>query len=968
MGLFSSSYKEYFGVSHSRMIENKDIPRALIDSTASYVSEAPDTGGLDLVDYNEIAIEQSLSTKVSRVHTWIKSSPSATDGIKPITPTYFEPVGGQVDSAVNRVLQELHKDQTIDIHYINYQDTSMYHYTYDILFNDYSFEPTSNSIITTTSTGQTLHGYLESVTMYLAPRLYDVPDIEVGELIPGPVLGYSFLSGYTPFREEDREAGHKPNVVQRSIDNISYFYFDVVKRSTMQVATEYTRTDVYDEEETELLSSNTSTSTVTTGAPENHIDRYIETISSNTESTEYSLVSSKQNEDLTWTKVYKRTETKTDELKVTYVFKDDYTSVRNYDKAIKQYQDALDNLPLGATQEEKDALLQESFDYFISLGGEERIAQVGYTVDGFYNYATISLEDLEEILVELKALETSNFLPDIYIRANWDFLFEKKKPENKEAYRDMKRVAKKLGMYYDQLSEQVKEDTEDLDKIPSMYMTFGIKLGAEHETELEYIYNYLDRYYTVCDTEGTTSGPGFTPVINEDTFNEYTGSLRVLSGKEARAEATSTEAHANIGGKGTVVSDKSFPVQDTGFIIMDPYSFRQRFVVLEGSRRVGPDEETYTTTQILDHRVQYPRKGVELRYGDSFSDKWLSAEYVTKMYLYGSIGPVGTIKRYLGDYEKPYGTTKWDRDGSYNLTPKGFDTIPGLISLHKQIAEDHFVVLQAHNLNVTKRVLHSSAGYEDTDDTLLPLDLQLYRDMFKSFKDRERFIYKSLYVEAQTYQRIKVKWYQKSWFKLVMIAIAIGSFFFGPAGVQAVGWLQAMVNLAVMTVVVELTVWALGKVLSPEQMQIVAGLVTIAGIAGKFGGWGGVQINTRAFTVFLLNTKTLLAVAGKLRELSIETVNDEFKEMERTHLHRMAQLEAKEANVAYRPSTGLNYQNEDLRVYPVMQDSSLDSMISRTLNPNPGRLSIDYSHSYVDYILGLPTPQETVYKRYNNFN
>lgn len=950
MGIFSSKTKKYYGVSHSRMIPDKEIPKVLIDSTASYIAEAPNTGDMDLVDYNSVAIENALSTKVKRMHSWLISNPNTFDGIKPITPTYYKASDTKVINTLKQLIEEDYPGSTIEYLYLDVQDTSMVHSTYIVLSEHHGFNPSTNKIVTTTSAGQTLEGYLDNVTMYLAPRLFDIPYGLEEELITGPNLAYPFVSGYTPFREEDRTRVNPPDFIQRSIDNVSYFYFDVVKKTTMQVVTEYTRTDVYDEKEEEVLSSSISSSTVTTGAPENHIDRYIETLSTDTSSTEYSLVSSEQNEDLTWTKVYKRTETKTDELKVTYVFKDDYLDLLDYEKAIKQYQDSIDSNP-GISQEEKDKLLKEAEEYYYSLEPTEEhspYAQVGFYVvksDGSkeLHYESLAIKDVTALLTQVRTINPARFTPDIYIRAKWDFLFEKKKEENKEAYKDMKQISKKLGINYDLVSEQMKEETEDLDKVPTMYMTFGIPIGEETKQGIAYLFAYLERYFNACDLDGTASGPGFNPVINIDEANTVTTEGQVLTGVDAQPYANSTEVFNSIEetDNSNVVTSASTLVSRKGLLIIDPNSFKQQYAIVETDTGIKEEQ--------LDNKKIYVRTGLTFKYGDSFSVKWLSSDYIAKCYIYGSIGPVGTYKK----------TLAWGI-ASRKKQP--------VLAIRKQIADDYYVIYQMYNVNITKEVLDSKAGYQDKEDILLPIDFDLYKDMFHGIKDKELFIYKSLFIEAQTYQKVKTKWYQRGWVKKVMVAVSVISLFFGPAGIAAVGLKQALFNLAVMTVVVEVSVWALGKVLSPENMQIVAGLITIAGIAGKFGGWSGVQFNTRAFTVFLLNSKTLLSVAGKLRELSIQTVNDEFKEKERMHTHRMTQLEAKEANVAYRPTTGLNYQNEDLRVYPVMQDTSLDSMISRTLNPNPGILSIDYSHSYVDYILGLPTPQETVYKRYNNFN
>ena len=91
----------------------------------------------------------------------------------------------------------------------------------------------------------------------------------------------------------------------------------------------------------------------------------------------------------------------------------------------------------------------------------------------------------------------------------------------------------------------------------------------------------------------------------------------------------------------------------------------------------------------------------------------------------------------------------------------------------KQVTESLAFEIRISNLQMT---YHIWDGYTDTandeeDHLLIPVDRAICRNY--TIKERETFYARSLHYVFTSRQIVKVKWYQKSWFKAFMIVVAI---------------------------------------------------------------------------------------------------------------------------------------------------------------------------------------------------
>lgn len=246
---------------------------------------------------------------------------------------------------------------------------------------------------------------------------------------------------------------------------------------------------------------------------------------------------------------------------------------------------------------------------------------------------------------------------------------------------------------------------------------------------------------------------------------------------------------------------------------------------------------------------------------------------------------------------------------------------------------------------------------------LIPVDFSVLKDI-DGFRNKERFLYNSMYIEFLTYVVQKVKWYQRGAFKLLVFAISVVvSAFLGPAGMTLNALVTAaVVNLAV-GVAINFAIKQLAKMLSPQMLKIVAGIIAIAGLAyGKFASAGAGSFS-KAFTIIFMKANQFLSVSNQIIKATIQKQAAIFNEEAKEFKEKMKTLEDyKKANYKYITDTSLSYLNEQVHRYePMIVGETITDMVARTLNTNPGLVTIDYIHGYVDYIITLPTVDETKY-------
>ena len=353
----------------------------------------------------------------------------------------------------------------------------------------------------------------------------------------------------------------------------------------------------------------------------------------------------------------------------------------------------------------------------------------------------------------------------------------------------------------------------------------------------------------------------------------------------------------------------------------------------------------------------------------NFADKILRYDLSTTSISYyrgeESINPIGTITRYVGTPPPPEPTGDRWKDLINRAKLKQFT------AFRRQITEDTYeeyrVVEVKANQQVTGDKWAQSGG--EGSHLLVPVDFDLVNRL-KGFKDKERFLYNSMYVEFLTLVVKKVKWYQRGIFKLILFAVSVAfTVLTGGAGVTVASVLMASLTSLAIGVAIDIGIKLLLKVLSPELLKILGIAIIAAGLLfGHTSALKGLQqFSTKAFTILTIKADLLVKVGVKIvnsaNNKQMANIQDSFLKESKAYQEKMDALDKyKLDNQKYRPNPQLTYLDEDIRYAPVNAGESMDALIARSLNTNPALVAINYTHNYVEFILELPTPSETVYR------
>ena len=353
----------------------------------------------------------------------------------------------------------------------------------------------------------------------------------------------------------------------------------------------------------------------------------------------------------------------------------------------------------------------------------------------------------------------------------------------------------------------------------------------------------------------------------------------------------------------------------------------------------------------------------------NFADKLLRYDLTTRSISYyrgtESINPIGTITRYVGTPPPPEPTGyKW-KDFINRARLKKFT------AFRRQITEDTYeeyrVVEVKANQQVTGDKWAQSGG--EGSHLLVPVDFDLVNRL-KGFKAKEKFLYNSMYVEFLTLVVKKVKWYQRGVFKLIVFAVSVAfTVLTGGAGVTVAAVLMASITSLAVGIAIDIGIKLLLKVLSPELLKILGIAIIAAGLLfGHTSSLKGLQhLSTKAFTILTIKADLLVKLGVKIvtaaTNQQMANIQESYLKESKAYKDKMEALDKyKLDNQKYRPNPQLTYLDEDIRYAPVNAGESIDALIARSLNTNPALVAINYTHNYVEFILGLPTPSETVYR------
>ena len=379
-------------------------------------------------------------------------------------------------------------------------------------------------------------------------------------------------------------------------------------------------------------------------------------------------------------------------------------------------------------------------------------------------------------------------------------------------------------------------------------------------------------------------------------------------------------------------------------------------------------EDTYNMNFEYEPGTVYKVPGRQLKFKDKVTSHSIFCNYLGIVYGSGSVEEVGTITTGEGiDPREPKPETeessgdKWARFFRNRIQNRVYKYF------RKQITETTYEEIRVYKMGADVYVnagKSAQPGQDEGSALLIPVDFDVVKTI-KGFKHKEKFLYSCIYIEFLTYVVKKVKWYQRGVFKLIVFAVSVAiTVFTGGAGVTVASVLMAAVTNFAIGLAIDFAIKTLAKVLSPEVLKVVAVLVAVAGLAyGKFSAKGAESLS-KAFTIMFMKANIFLDASTKLIKATLVKQGEEFKKEAEAFKDKMKKLEDyRKANSKYISDTSLSYLNEQVHRYePLILGETLDAMIARTLNTNPGLVTIDYIHGYVDYIITLPNVNETKYK------
>lgn len=909
MGLFSRKTRHFGGVSNNRLLKDREYPRALKDSTASYIKDRPNMSNPEAInvwDYNNMGIEQSIVPKFRKAARFVQTDDYITNsGYK--TSAVLE---GDIDKVRTAIENEMKKEigSSLIINYMLLEYVDYAHLIRQILIEDYAYSPISNSL---TIEGQDY--WLSDAVLHLFER----QDID-------PV-GYSFTAPEVPGREWDTSRPYTEWEYAEDIPKISKYnprtekmeqvypasYYEFKERAILSLIEKYTH-EFYE-------ITDTVTTTTTTIDPEtdeeitetNTVinDPVITDIYNNVPSTipvreyrtvleeEYSevIIDTPEEKIVRVTKKYDSSYYPQTLIKGTHTVElsdyfaktpripemgewhegDDDQDVEDY---IEEFENGLDKGDIFGSS----YIISISYSYINT--DEERVETYRTLVDNKKPDTPLGdiLARYDTIIYDsITITDVGFYMPEIFYRQNNKTVDENSFPH---IYKFYKKYSEKLGVDYDSfiddLYEGMMEESEDKSKSEdnwSKVRSVCVVFGVDIDTEDPFLYAYLFEFFKVhCPrTQGDSKNPAKKIVIKD-------------------------------------------------FWSTDEYGWDS------STRKI-------VTKNILKEGEVFKK--------DTFYDK---------------------KREFIG------------------LSVKGLSniTFSWLTTITKQISPTECEVIEISNYkrNVKivdeKWVVSGSKEYEDAA-LLVPVSPALLLRTYRSFKDKEAAIYKSMYVEFLTYVKRKDKWYESGIFKFVAIAVGAAITFFFPPAFLAAAALGTAASIAVSVIVstaismaISLGIKLVVKAFGLENSRLAAIVIAVVAIAfGAHSAIGNLANLMKSFMLFFnkITVYMIQAANGLLNEVSV-LIGVEMEEEAKSNKQKLKDLESYADNMfGYLVDDTGDYSVNRNYISPLINiGMSIDQIMSEATNYNRMTDVIDYTHNYVDYILALPTLEETIQSMHSN--
>lgn len=391
-----------------------------------------------------------------------------------------------------------------------------------------------------------------------------------------------------------------------------------------------------------------------------------------------------------------------------------------------------------------------------------------------------------------------------------------------------------------------------------------------------------------------------------------------------------------------------------------PVECRYLFEYFDRMFENGSLDPTWPVPPKSDSNGILRKTGLAIAIKDADFQVTLRYSGIGKRTVAGSIGAVGTCSRTEGT-EVSY--TKYTDAGNGAVGSRPVST--SYIGYTKQVTATFYEEVRVYDLNMLypiKGKYGTSAG-GSSNKLLVPLDKSITDTMPTTMK--EELYCRSLHYVFNTYVETEIKWYTQSWFKVVLIIVAVViTIFTVGTGSPAVWATLAALNAATLALIlvwiksllislaIKYAITEVAKAIGPE----LAIAIAIVGMAvGVYGYMGDA---TWATNLLQMST-SMVNAAGDLYQQGIQDIMNSFGELEL--LADAASEELKAAEALFGIKDLLNPYAFIGQVPEIRFGESPDDFFTRTIHAgNIGAAGLEVASNYVNISLKLPTLEQSL--------
>ena len=501
-----------------------------------------------------------------------------------------------------------------------------------------------------------------------------------------------------------------------------------------------------------------------------------------------------------------------------------------------------------------------------------------------YEAGTGEYPVLDTILEE--SVEDSAYYPVVPLRVhNVDQTDPANVPD--EQFKTSKSLLRKLGLSFTDLGDKINENP-DVAEIDHAFFVMGISLNSQHETSIEYLYEFF-KYMALVSPS------------SKEAFTKW------------------GEDHLNI-----------------------------------------------TYGSVLNTAPYIPSNRVRLRQGDY--NITVAFQYSELVVVNGSIGPVGTVTREMG-VARPI-TMVDEFNESVEIS-----TDTAVLLFRKQITETTYEEVEVcgleHINEIYKGRTYTTTAADSLNDLenqgfIIPLCVNIAESL--DIITRTQMTYDCMFIVINSYHEQKVKWYQSSLFKLVLVIITVILIVYGgiafvnglnaamAAAAEAgtsVAWAAAAYIATQVAISVALTygISVIARYVSPGLMFIAAALMMAYGLTSNYMS-GNSSVKGLPFAAELMAAVPAVTKGTNMAlQRSLEKSMEEMENLTATYEQTMDELKEKMDKL----NTNPNISIEDMISTTAMNlFETTQQFFGRTLQMNPGVTTLDSIQNYVDYALTLP--------------